>query len=520
MAHPSNTTISLKQLISAARNHRRLGAIVFVTVFALAIALWLVLPQKFGSGGKLFVRVGRANLAMNAAGDGSPNVSIQDTRETEIRSVAELIGSYDLLGAVVDEIGPERFIQYHFPFSINSELFGWNSSKASSDGFNEDRIPDKEFQRLTLREKAIAQLEKNLSVSSEKKTSVISIYCLASSPKMARDIVERLMGKVREKHLAIHSAGRSRDFFDREYEQQRIELVQAEKRLADFRNECGFLSVEQARNTLGGVIEKLENQRVDIQIELETSLARIGELTAQADAVSMELNMPTSGLESLSTEGAQTRLYERIAERSRLNARYNSGHPKLAEIEVEISNLEAEIAALPGERQQFAKVQNPVYEQLKVALALEKSNAKSLETRLAQVELKFVESQVRLKEFNHLELTDAERKRDVEVASQYFAVYARKRGDAKVSDQLDKQSISDVVVAQPASLILKKQSPKGSIILPLGLFLAICSALFATLFADRKNLTGMYSPNEIEDVLDLPVLATIPRIHASRVHSS
>jgi uncharacterized protein involved in exopolysaccharide biosynthesis len=162
-------------------------------------------------------------------------------------------------------------------------------------------------------------------------------------------------------------------------------------------------------------------------------------------------------------------------------------------------------------------IQNPVYEQLTVELALEESQARSLESRQQEVEAKFSEAHQQLTALNLLEAESASLERRVEVARQEFDIYARKRGEARVIDELGQHAISDVVVSQPASLQLRKHSPRGSIILPIGLAFAAFAALLAVLIADRKNLIGFSSPAEIEEALNIPVLATIPRVHSSRV---
>jgi uncharacterized protein involved in exopolysaccharide biosynthesis len=343
------------------------------------------------------------------------------------------------------------------------------------------------------------------------------VYCTAASPKLAQRLVDLIMHRVQEKRVAINSTKRSRNFFDREFLNQQEELARAETELASFRNEHGFLSIDQARTTLNGVIDRLENQRVDTDVDLSQSLARIEELSAQAGSVGKQLEMPTTGLESISTEGAQSRLYDRIGEKARLRAKYKPEHPKITEINAEIDSLRNEVATLPKDRQVSAMVQNPVYEQLTVELALEESRAKSLERRLEQIQANYEESNQRLTVLNNLELQDAGFRRNIQVANQYFEIYAKRRGEAQVVDQLDDQAISDVVVAQPASLLLKKQSPRGSVMLPLGLIFAGLSSLFVTMLADRKNLAGLSTPHQIEQALEIPVLVTVPRVHSSRV---
>ncbi len=513
-----NPSVSFNQLGNAVRNHRLLALAVFAGTFGLVVILLMIMPRKYGSEGKLFVQIGRASQQVNSAGDPSPSISIQDSRETEIRSVAELIRSNDLLGEIVDEFGADEILASEFKFFSLPELqvlLGGSNTAESQSG-----LTDAEYQTQKLRERAINHLDKNLSVSSEKRTSVISVHVLAANPQLAQKIVNRLMEKVQQKHLEIHSAGRSRDFFEREFQEQRENLRAAEESLARFRTEHRFLSVEQARETLAGVIDRLENQKIDVQVELSQSETKVVELRSRAGAVSRELELPTSGLESQSTEGAQTLLYARIAERERLVAKYSPEHPRIREIEQEIANLEEQVKSLPKVRQEMARLQNPVYEELYVALSLEEANAESLKSRLAQLEARYQDAQKQLAELNRLDLESAEKEREVQVAQQYFEVYAKRRGEARVGDQLDKHAISDVVTAQAASLVLKKQSPRGSILLPLGMVVSLFAGLFAALFADRKNLTGACSTEEIEAVLDLPVLATIPRIHSSRVLSN
>lgn len=517
MAASSQRTITLGQLFVSLRRHRLAGVFTFLVVFGLVVAAWAILPRKYGSEGQLFVQIGRAQLGLNYTPDDSRSVSIQDTRETEILSVAQLIKSNDLLGDVVDEIGAEAILAGSLDIGVDLDWLRKQFGGTVVASNPEDEIGRDEYERLRTRERAIERLDNNLDVWSEKKTSVITVYCYAASPRLAQQIVESIMTRAQAKHVEIHSAHRSRNFFDRELERQSTELAAAEKALADFRNEHKFLSIDQARGILHGVIEKLENQRVDVDVDLDQSLARIEELSEQARQVSRQLEMPTTGLQSESTEGAHIRLYERIAEQARLRAKYTAEHPKVGEIDAEIESLRAEIAALPRIREQSEFVQNPVYEQLTVELALEQSRATSLERRLQEVQQKFADAQQEMARLNNLELESAQLQRAIEVASQEFGIYARRRGEAKVVDQLDQHAISDVVISQPASLVLKRQSPKGSVMLPLGLAFAGLASLFVMLVADRKNLTGLSTPEDVEETLQLPVLISIPRVHSSRV---
>ena len=508
MAYSSDRTISIDQLFGAVKRHKLLGATVFAAVFGMVVLAWLFLPKEYGSQGQLFVKLGGAQQNTTTATTQQSSVSIQDTPETEIRSVAELLKSQAVLGQVVDNIGADKILSN----DLKLPFLGMASTGGGIDGMTTE-----EYQKARQREKAIKKLSSKLNIFTEKKTSVISVYCTAASPKLAQEVVTELMDSLKRLHANVYSAKPSRVFYAREYASQKTVVEKIEKSLQAWRDENKFLSVAHARNTWSGVLDKLENQQIDVSVDLSQSMAMISELEHQSKTIDRDVMTPTAGIESAATAGAQQLLNARIAERARLLAKYSRSNPKVVEINQEIRRLETEVSDLPTDRTESGRVQNPVYEELKVSLVTERSRAKGFESRLRHVNLKHAEAEKRLVELNRLEVEGARLQRDLLVAKTDLAFYAKKRSESKVIDSLNNESISDVEIAQHASLQLKKHSPKGSVMLPIGFLFANLCGLFAAIFADRKQLTGLTTPDEIEDALDIPVLVTIPRVHSSRV---
>ena len=81
---------------------------------------------------------------------------------------------------------------------------------------------------------------------------------------------------------------------------------------------------------------------------------------------------------------------------------------------------------------------------------------------------------------------------------------------------MDKQGISDIVVVQKPTLSVKHVSPKGALVMPLGAMVGLFAAVAATLYFERNHLSPTLDESEIEQVLDLPVLVTLPRVYSSR----
>ena len=64
--------------------------------------------------------------------------------------------------------------------------------------------------------------------------------------------------------------------------------------------------------------------------------------------------------------------------------------------------------------------------------------------------------------------------------------------------------------------MVKHVSPKGSLIIPFGFLCGLLAGLAVALFFDRNRLNTDLNEVEIEQVLNLPVLVTLPRVYSSR----
>jgi len=154
----------------------------------VVVAAFLLWPRKFGSEGRLYVQLGRNNTTLTPT-SGTGSVSIQDTRETEIRSVVEIIKSRAVLEATIKDIGAMPKI------SVPNFLSRGGAGDMSVE----------EYKELRDLELAAQELESNLTVNSEKKTSVISVYVKANSAKLAQQIVAKIFEHTRRIHLKVHA---------------------------------------------------------------------------------------------------------------------------------------------------------------------------------------------------------------------------------------------------------------------------------------------------------------------------
>ncbi|MFK7766667.1 MAG: GumC family protein [Mariniblastus sp.] len=507
----NNNPLTIAQILSALKRHKFKAFAAWFLVMALIVAVFLAWPRKFGSEGRLYVQMGRNNTGISPS-TGSASISIQDTRETEIRSVLEIIKSRAVLERVVKDIGAKEILTSRWDGWVPSISFPNIFSNGSADG----GMSVEEYNRLKEEEYAAKKLEDSMVVHSEKKTSVISVFVKASSAKLAQRIVNSIFEHSRDVHLKVHASEGSAVFFDDQFDSQEKELVKSINALADFRNKNQFLSVGAARDTLQGIVSTIENDLLTTGVALEENKQRLTKLQELMAGTSAQIAMPKTGVERLSTEDSRTEVFKLESEVKRLSSTYSERHPSVVQAKVQLAALRQSLSSMATDRTESAMVSNPIYEALKVDLMRAEGDKAASEARLAALKNKQQESLDKLAQMNSAEVEADQLQRNVEVARQYLAIYTQKRGESKAMSLLDDLNISDVVVAQEANFVVKHVSPKGSLILPLGFICGLLAALATALFFDRNHLSATLNEGEVEQVLDLPVLVTLPRVYSSR----
>ena len=513
----SSSQLTFAQIFSALFRHKFKSLFMFALVLAVVISAFLLLPRKYGSEGQLFVQLGRGNSGLNPTTGGIP-VSIQDSRETEIRSVLEIVKSRAVLenvikresmlgGTIGDQILESRFSL----FDLNLPVSLGRSAKSPDEAISED-----EFKMLRRQELAIKRLNKSTSVDSQKKTSVISIYAKASSATLASEIVDAMMKEARQKHKEVHQVEGSTGFFEAEYERQQNELDQALTLQQEFRQKHDFLSVQGQRDTLQMVEDKLASDLINAKAAFASAQKNYESIKFEMSKISEQVAMPTRGREKRAFENSETSLMALRQELAGLLASKARTHPEVRQVQDQINLMERQLGSMKVDRTETIMALNPVFEKVKTQLVLAGSTLDGAKARLAALEQEKITVAEKRKELGVLVQQGARLQRNVDLANQFLGNYRTKLGEARVLDQLDKDDITDLVVAQNGTRVVKHISPRGSILLPCGLIAALLTALATALFFERNRLSAGLSEAEVEQILDLPVLVTLPRVYSSR----
>jgi uncharacterized protein involved in exopolysaccharide biosynthesis len=105
--------------------------------------------------------------------------------------------------------------------------------------------------------------------------------------------------------------------------------------------------------------------------------------------------------------------------------------------------------------------------------------------------------------------------REVKEAETNDLLYKQKREEARIADALDRQRIVNVAIAEAATVPALPAHPHWALTLLLGILLAALISL-GTAFAVDFFDPSLRTPDELRDVLQIPVLAALPKERGQR----
>ncbi|HXD31023.1 MAG TPA: Wzz/FepE/Etk N-terminal domain-containing protein [Pyrinomonadaceae bacterium] len=460
----------------------------FGAVLALTIALSVLLPSQYTSRMRILVKNARADVVITPERTNSPNTSGEVT-ETQINSEIALLTSKDLLEQVVRESGLDQ----HAPASI------WTN-----------QVPPVE--------RAVLQLEKDLEIIGTRKADIIEISYTARSPELAASVLQNLANLYLEKHLKLHRPPGTREFFQAQTSQYNAQLQEVEGSLESFQRQKNFISLEQEKQLNLQKMAEVRSRFLDAVGSVKDTTERIAklqqQLIQQPDRVATQSrSLPNQ----YSLERLSTMLVELKNKRTQLLTKYRPDDRLVTEVDQQIKDttqaLEESKTATNVEQSSDI---NPLRQTLETELAKARQElAGELARRddlKGQVE-KYTAVLARLEQATK-EHGDLERQ--VNEAEENYQLYAKKREEARIADELDQKKITNVSLAETPVVQRAPSKPNRRLMLALGLFMAAFVSMSAVILAELVRDT-VHTPRELETLAGVPVIATLREGSATAV---
>ncbi len=525
MATVNRSNLSLRDVYQAVFRHKRIVLSVFLTVMTCAVLATAFGSRVYRSEGKLFVRLGRENLVLDPTatlGQGSM-VAMQQSRENEITSVAELLKSRGLLEKVVDAIGPRVILANEdLAADVDSSTAGLSGGQVASSPswyvalFNSVRTCWRHLAgtaSLSDRDRAVLKLAERLSIEPVRKSNIVEISGETGSPELSQAVVAKIIEFYLQEHLRVNRVHGSHEFLTVQATQLREELSQAEGLLRDLKNSTGLVSPAGQREILVARIGRLDDELLQTNNEMIAAQSRARQLRETlAGLPKDEVTAQTAGFSNEGTDTMRSQYYALQVAEQEARAKYTADHPRFQEIVRQSEEARRILDREERVRTQTTTTQSKVFEEVRLALVQQEPVISSLRAKADKLSTELVTLRGDLRTLNENELRIARLQREVELKDTNYRRYATDLEQARIDQALETQRMSNISVAQPATLEPKPVRPRALLNLISGFAMALFSSLGLALMLESLD-HSLRTPEDIERRLELPALASIPRYH-------
>ena len=496
MSEAAGSVLSLRGTSRTLFRHKRKMVLFFVVVLGGVTAATLLMPRAYRSQSKLFIRLGRENVILDPTTtlNQAPVVAVPQSRENEINSVIEILRSRSLLEQVVDRVGAAAVL---------------GEGELAPDFSNN---PAATTAAPQVRDKAVRILGRKIEVDAVRKSSIIVISYDGPSPEIAQAVVSSLADLYLDRHARLNRTPGAQKFLAEQADRMRTELTRSEEQLKDLQNRTDlFVLAEQKQlivTRLGKIEEEL-TQTAAARAEAEAEVKAIRELRARLPET--QTTARTRGMPNDAADRMREQLYTLQLKELELLGRHPPNHPEVRLIHEQVAAAKEIFDREQRSREQVTTGPGKLFEEAQLTLVRREPAAAALRAKESSLRGQREREWGALRLLNENGLRVAALQREVDLQAARYRKYSENLEQARIDRALEDERISNINVVQPATLDAQPVKPRRLLFVAAGFLLALTGSLGLAWLAERLD-HSVRTPEEVEKILGLPVLASLPEL--------
>jgi uncharacterized protein involved in exopolysaccharide biosynthesis len=309
----------------------------------------------------------------------------------------------------------------------------------------------------------------------------------------------------------MHRAPGQFEFFHQQAEEYRKALAGAEEKLTNFSQAQGVVNPALEKEMSVRKLAEFEAEAVGSRATVAESRQRIATLEAQ---LAILPNRQTTQVRTSDNpelmQNMKSRLLELELKRTELLTKFEPTYRPVQEVEEQITQTKAAIeAAEKAPLRDETTDRDPTYEALRAELAKAKTELAATQARATATASLIRTYRSTSEQLDRKEFVQQDMLRAAKADEENYMLYLRKAEEARISDALDRQRFSNVVVAEPATVPFASQG-RWMLVVVLGVFLASLASVILAFVVDRWD-PSFRTPEEVESFLGTPVVAAFPK---------
>ncbi len=452
------------------------GSLLFLLI---AIMAAVVVTPRYEAHFKVLLRHGRSDPMVSPQPASALDFTRPQISEEELNSEAELLRDADLLKLVVEKAGllPAGTTESERPVQV---------------------------------ERMARKIAQQLSVETMKKSNLIEVNYRDTDPERAARVVGALSIVYIQKHTILHRPSGEIDFFEQQTSDSEQRLRRSEAELVRFTRSRGTVSAELERDMALQKLTEAEAGYRQTEQELAETEKKIAALREQlASFPTRSVTLKRWADNPMLLEKLKSHLLELQLKRTELLTRYEAGYRLVQEVDRQIEETRAAIAAeaLTPVRDETTD-KDPNYEWARMELEKSEVRASGLRARQANAALQIASLRGHAQAMQSEAVEQHTLLRAAKAEEDNYLLYLRKREEARIGDALDARRILNVAIVEPPSApALPVHSILFYFLLAFGLALSFSMVVAFT--AEYLDPT-IRTPEEARELLELPVLGWLP----------
>ncbi len=372
---------------------------------------------------------------------------------------------------------------------------------------------------------SVGVIRKNLTANIVPSTDVLKLKYSSSDPQMAARLLNIIAQTIVKENAETSRAEvkSTREFLDKQLPMKRQQLQKIEERMSQFKQKHGYVTLD-SKGGNNETNQLLVQNYANLENQARTLVAQIKEINdqnqslrtlTQASGITQTFQSVRSGQDP-ELQKLRSQLADLESQVSSQRSELTDNHPRviqlLAKRNAARTLYERRLAQLLGSSitrvAPNTVIADQVGQDLSVQLIQGEIKRRSLQERLDAVRNNLKLLETRRKQFPVLEqgFTQMDRQRQTLLSS--IQLLERKSDEVQVSEA---KLLSNFKIIDLANPNRATSSPNIPIVMGLGTLAGAVLSMGVILLLEASN-RKLYSADEIEELVQLPVLSTLPKL--------
>ena len=327
-------------------------------------------------------------------------------------------------------------------------------------------------------------------------SNVIVVKLMSENPNTAAFLLNKLIETYVTHHNEVFTKDAGINFYNDQAEEYQKKLEDAEKKLKDFQRQWHIVDLEEQNRAKIGQLSALNQELKHVEVSIDEIESRI-KMLKNGFKNGFEISKEMRTIPSIvALEHALVPLY---VKRSEILRTFTKSSREYIHIEEQITTI-------------LYQIRNEVRKAIKteeLELNSLRSKRESLSEKVASTRDEADNLIRRERELNDL-------KRKVALLQENYMLYASKTEDARIFSERKRRNLANVSIAQNANIPTQSSNLPKKLMLIISAIVGLFSATgvpFILEFLDHRIKTAQ----EVEKLLSLPVICTLPEVKRSEI---